>query len=579
MNSMSSIIKGSSDQDLLDLYDKIYEQRTALERQQKAEDKAYAESRRSHTFSRTLAKEKLLQFATYTKDDYEINEHHELVAFYLDLWRAGIIPKLIINQPPQTGKSELASRRLPALILGHDPDAKIMNITYGATLARDFNNDVQRIIDSDHYRELFPETKLPSSANARLDGRTYKRNSEIFEILGHTGSYASWGIDGAITGKGATHLILDDLIKGAREAFSKVSRDFVWNTYQSTIRPRLAKKGKILFLSTRWHEDDLVGRLLKNEPDQWVVLNFPLIKTTALNDNNYDFRDVGETLWENKTTLEEAVEIRANTSAYWWSSLFQGQPTPEGGSTIKEEWFEERYETLPPLKDWVRVVQSWDTAFEEKETNDFSVCTVWLETKTRYFLMYVYRARVSFPKLKAKAKELYDKFNPPGGIGMEVLVEKKASGHSLIQELRLGKIPVRAIKVDKGKRIRFEAASPTFESGKVVLPYEAPWLDEYIEELVQGLNGAFDDQIDSTTQAINHMKGAVCLDDFLEEMEKIEEENAESGIYDKIASNDWHFLSDASSQGKAYEHEFDQDEDDPQNALNNYEKVMKGVLD
>jgi predicted phage terminase large subunit-like protein len=568
---LSGIFKTWSDEELLQKYNVIKEYSEALEVDKKRKLKEKRLKYKEKPFVKELAREKLINFCTYTKDDYEVNDHHEIVAEYLDLWVQKKIKKLIIVEPPRHGKSEQSSRRLPAKILGNNPNAKIINVAHTASLARSFNRNVQRIIDSDSYQELFPNTKLHSKGLKTAVRGSNLRNSDMFEIVDHEGYYCSSGIDSNVVGKGADYLILDDLVKGVKEAFSKVTQKFIWEQYQASLSTRLEKDGSILILTTRWNENDLVGKLLREEGDEWVVLSFPLIKDTPLNHNDYDFREEGEVLWENKYNLEFALKIRENTSRYWWASLWQGKPVPEGGSVIKEDWFG-RYDRLPDKKEWIRVVQSWDTAFEVGEENDYSVCSTWLETKTRYYLLHVWRKRVTFPELKKQVPILYEKFKPPGEIGMEVIIEQKSSGHSLIQEMRTTHIPVKAIKVDRSKKIRLEAASPTIEAGKVLLPYDAPWLADFEEEIVQGLHGVHDDQIDTMTQAINHMKGNANYEDFLARLDEAAKEVVSGSLYDRVKDGDWAHIQGIDENDEQVL-DWDKQAEEEENA---YERVMKG---
>jgi hypothetical protein len=227
---------------------------------------------------RNRARSNLLDFTTYTKKNYQVNWHHELICKKLDQFVAGEIKRLMISLPPRNGKSELVSRRLPAYLLGLDPDIKIIATSYSANLASRMNRDVQRILESPEYNILFPDTKLSS---AKLDIKDHStQNSGMFEIVGHDGAYISAGIRGSITGSGFDVGIIDDPIKTREEAESDTLRDRVFEWYTDTFYTRAEKDASILLTQTRWHSDDLAGKLLnlaQEDPgaDQWETIVLP----------------------------------------------------------------------------------------------------------------------------------------------------------------------------------------------------------------------------------------------------------------------------------------------------------------
>jgi len=229
---------------------------------------------------RNKARTNFLDFITYTKKNYQVNWHHELMCRKIDDLLEGKIKRLIISCPPRFGKSEVVSRRLPAYVLGKNPDASIIACSYSADLATKMNHDTQRIIDSPEYAELFPDTRLNSSNVRTLSQGTFLRNSDLFEIVGHSGVYRSCGIGGGITGMGFNSIgIIDDPIKNREEAESPTIRNKIWEWYTDTFYTRRENDAGILVTQTRWHEDDMIGRLLessKNEDaDQWEVISLP----------------------------------------------------------------------------------------------------------------------------------------------------------------------------------------------------------------------------------------------------------------------------------------------------------------
>lgn len=291
--------------------------------------------------SRRRARLGLEQFTTYTKPDYQVNWHHSALCRKLDQLMAGSIRRLMVFMPPRHGKSELTSRRLPAYALGRDPDMEVIACSYSDDLAGKMNRDVQRIIDSQQYRNLFPETTLYGRNIRSTAQGTWLRNSDLFEVVAYRGAYRSAGVRGGITGMGANLLIIDDPIKNREEADSPTVREAIWEWYTSTFYSRRSMDSRILITMTRWNEDDLAGRLLKlaaenQRADQWEVLRLPAICEDSSNPD--DPREPGEALWPDRYPVEELEKTRAN-SAYEWAALYQQDPRPEGGTEWPPEYF------------------------------------------------------------------------------------------------------------------------------------------------------------------------------------------------------------------------------------------------
>lgn len=271
---------------------------------------------------RELARRSVLDFTKYTYANYEVNWHHKSYADKLDRFARGEIKNLMVFMPPQHGKSELSSRRLPAYKFGLNPDIKIGLVGYNHTIASKFNRDVQRIINSESYRELFPNVTLSNGHGE------YVQNAEEFEIVGHSGSFVSVGVGGALTSRTLDMLIMDDLYKNAADAWSETIRSNVLTWYETVARTRLHNNSQQLLVFTRWHEEDLAGYLLTTEPEKWEVVIFPAIKIGE--PNEIDPRREGESLWESKHGLEELVRIKKNNSVVF-DSLYQQNPTPKEG--------------------------------------------------------------------------------------------------------------------------------------------------------------------------------------------------------------------------------------------------------
>lgn len=454
------------------------------------------------SYEQEKARRRLIDFTLYTKPDYEVNWHHERLCEALDKLISGETKRLMVFMPPRNGKSELGSRRFPAYLLGKDPDAQIIAASYSADLASRMNRDVQRIIDSPEYRELFPNTSLNGS-NARTIGTgSYVRNSDIFEIVDHKGFYKSSGIGGGITGMGMTYGIIDDPFKNRKEAESSTIRNAVWDWYASTFYTRLEKDARVLIILTRWHEDDLAGRLLKQaeedpEAEQWTTINYPAIAEDPI--DKTDPRDIGEPLWPNKYSLEALTKIKKAVGTYEWSALYQQRPSPSEGNILNRKWWQ-YYRVTPDKFD--EIIQSWDCAFKDNNDSDFVVGQVWGKSGADKYLLDQVKARMDLPTTINALKSLSAKWPR----ATTKLIEDKANGPAVIQMLKheiSGMIPVNP---QGGKVARAYAASPEVEAGNVYLPDPsiAPWIHDFVEETAAFPNSTNDDATDCFTQAMIH---------------------------------------------------------------------------
>jgi len=295
---------------------------------------------RRELLRRRRARSSLLEFTRQTKPDYRVNWHHALLARKLDELVAGRITRLMVLMPPQHGKSELVSRRLPAYVLGRNPDERIIACAHTDALATAMNRDVQRIIDSDRYRVLFPKTRLSSRNIKTTAFGAYRRTSNLFEIVGARGGYRSAGVGGSITGLPCTFGIIDDPFKSREEADSPTHREKIWAWYTNDFYSRLGKDARVVLTHTRWHRDDLVGRLLRQQEDrqadQWEVIRLPAIATDQRHPD--DPRMPGEALWPAFKTAEELDVIRRQ-DARAFQALYQQDPRGEGATEWPAELF------------------------------------------------------------------------------------------------------------------------------------------------------------------------------------------------------------------------------------------------
>lgn len=442
----------------------------------------------------------LLDFTLYTYPEYQPNWHHIELCKLLDRFVAGEIRRLIVCLPPRYGKSELVSRRLPAFILGKHPDDGIIATSYGADLASMMNRDVQRIIDGEQYHDVFPETKLYGE-NVRTTAQgSYLRNSDIFEVVDHKGYYKSAGVGGAITGMGCKWGIIDDPVKNRAEAESVVYRNALWDWYRSTFYTRLEKDARILLTVTRWHEDDLAGRLLKlakedKNADQWTLFSVPAIAEGEL--MPCDPRQIGEVLWPEKYPPAEVMKIKVNAGGYEWAALYQQRPSAPAGNMLNRSWWK-YYRQAPSRFD--EVIESWDCSFKDTAGTDYVVGQVWGRRGADKYLLDQVRARMDFPVTIAAVRSLSAKWP----IARAKLVEDKANGTAVIATLKReipGLIPV---EPDGGKVVRAWSVSPEIEAGNVYIPEVADWVSDFVEECANFPNGSHDDQVDAMSQALNY---------------------------------------------------------------------------
>jgi predicted phage terminase large subunit-like protein len=430
-----------------------------------------------------LARMDLACYAMAMWPRFELAMHLRLIADRLEAVERGDTRRLMVFTPPRHGKSLLGTQIFAAWYLGCHPDRSIITASYGQELADDFGRRVRNLVSDPIHRAIFPECRLADDATSM---RRFSTTAG--------GSYYAVGRGGAITGRGADLLLIDDPVKDADEARSELTRRGLHEWYSSVARTRLQPGGAIILISTRWHEDDLSGHLLRESGGKdWHVLSLPAIAET-----DESFRRAGEALWRERFPLAALEETRREIGVAAFASLYQQRPAAAEGTVFKREWLR-YYREQPVCK---RIVQSWDTAFKTGSENDYSVCTTWGVAENGYYLLWFWRGRVDFPELKRLAVSLAQGWTPSA-----ILVEDKASGQSLIQELRYqSPLPIIPVKPDSDKMARAQAVTPLFEAGKVSLPESAPWLHDYVEELASFPTGAHDDAVDSTTQALNYIR-------------------------------------------------------------------------
>lgn len=418
--------------------------------------------------------------------------HIEVLAAKLEEIRRGTCKRLIVNVPPRHLKSQAISIAFPAWLLGHEPSKRILSVTYAQSLSDNLARQSRTLITSEFYEGLF-DTRISKGREAVADYETTEGGYRL-----------STSIGGVLTGRGADVIIIDDPLK-ADEALSEPRRRSANDWYDNTLRSRLnsQEKGAIIIVMQRLHADDLVAHVQKHET--WEVLSFPAI---AIEDKTYDILtpygrkqfqrktgDILQPLLLSQATLDS--QRRAMTD-YNFTAQYQQDPQPYSGIIVKRGWLKYYSANEKPDR-FDQILQSWDTANKDTELANFSVCTTWGLKGKKMYLLDVYRRKLEFPDLKRAVRELAKLHD-----ATVVLIEDKASGTSLIQELRADNFylaqPAPNIDGDKSTRLRSQTAK--IEGGFVVFPKSEHWLDNYILELVTFPNAPNDDQVDSTVYAL-----------------------------------------------------------------------------
>jgi predicted phage terminase large subunit-like protein len=423
---------------------------------------------------------------------FKPNWHLSAIAYQLDRVRRGDINRLIINLPPRSLKSIMASVAFPAFVLGQDPKRRIFAISYSDVLSEKHSGDFRSVVESGWYRRAFAKMRIERSLGNEVvtTARGFRKSTTVM---------------GSLTGLGGDIFILDDPQK-AVEAQSEARRTSLNNWFSNTLVSRLDSKetGAIIIVMQRVHMDDLCGYVTELS-DRWKVLSLPAIaevdEQIEIRPDVFHFRRPGEILHPEQESLAALEGLRHELGSDVFAAQYQQSPVPSGGAWIRRAWlvYYERHE-LPERDYRAKIIQSWDTAAKDGAQNDWSVCTTWLIKDGHYFLLDLTRGRYEYPRLRDTAIALADRYKPQA-----VLIENASTGMALAPDLKPHlKTPVKLVSVDNDKRGRLYVQQAKFEAGLVHFPKGARFLPELEAELFSFPNGKTDDQVDSISQALGY---------------------------------------------------------------------------
>ncbi len=430
-----------------------------------------------------LARRRLGEFIALLEPSYDRARHTVALCDHLEAIEDGSIDRLIIQMPPRTGKTLHISCAYPAWVLGRNPRAQIVLASYGAELAEGNSRKARSYMRSDRW---------PFECRVSEESRAQNRwQTDAGGILIAT------GCEGGLTGYGADRLIIDDPVRDRADAESGSMRDRLWSWYTDVARTRLMHHGRITIGLTRWHDDDLVGRILNSDDaSRWTVLSLPAICDAEPDPLS---RKIGDALWPERFPIDELPSVeRGEISPSSFAALYQQNPLPASGVTFKAEWMQNRYDVAPSRYDAFRVM-SIDGAFSAKTTADPSALACWATDERRYYLLESVAKRFEFPDLVKLVVDCYREWKPE-----IVCAEAASSGIPLTHVLaRETSIPIIGIPPKGDKVARVQAVTPLFETGKVLLPKSAPWLDAWMEEHLRFPAARHDDRVDTTSLALS----------------------------------------------------------------------------
>jgi len=437
---------------------------------------------------REKARRGLLDFTTYTFPTYTVAPHNRALAAKLEAVEREEIRRLMIFMPPRHGKTELAGIRFPAWYLGRHPDHPIIFASYSASLAQGKSRECRNLVESRPYQNVFGRFSCVDRPVSLADDR---RAVQAWAIEGRRGGMLASGVGGGITGYGAKLFIIDDPHKNRQEANSATIRDAIWGWYGSTARTRLEPGAAVILIQTRWHQDDLAGRLLRlagSDPkaDQWAVLHMPALT------------EEGEALWPERYPVQELERIKATIGSWEFEALYQGRPRPREGALLKREWFK-IVERAPEGLRWVRF---FDLAATVKKTSDYTAGAraALAEDGTLYIADMVH-GRWEWPDARRVITSTALADGPAVQIGIEEAMLQVGMTQELRRDPQLAGHTIRGIRCEKDKLVRANPWAARAEAGKVAL-VQGPWVGPFINEAVDFPLGEHDDQVDAVSGAV-----------------------------------------------------------------------------
>lgn len=515
-------------------------------RKLRPDQEAERDRRAIEEYTRGIARSTLLGFQAYTDASYRINWHHALLGRYLEKAARRQLRRLLISQPPRTGKTGLVSIGLPAYFLGINPSLKVLSTTHTADLAHTNSRKVQRLIMSPAYRELFPSVGLKELPPADFSGdpMAWVQRDAEFDLVGQGANYRCAGVGGALAGTGGDLIIIDDPIRNRKEAQSKRFRDDLWDWFHDDVETRDEGGASMIVTATRWDADDLIGRLINSqkvvtagtedeedadlfEGEKWILINLPAIldkeedRFTDPERGESDPRKLGETLWpwrwsgrRDDIPLEAQEKIsrakldrRRAANPFGFEALFQGRPTPRGGEFFKTEKFQ-IVKYLPSPR--VRTCRYWDKAGTEGGGKRTAGVKMSILKDGSFIIEHVHKGQWSAGRREAEIKQVAQL----DGHGVIIRLEQepgsggKESAESTVKNLRGFNVRAKPVSGDKGTRA--EPFASQLEIGNIYM-MEGPWNQDYIEELRRFTpvgDGGFKDQVDASSGAFNELNAS-----------------------------------------------------------------------
>ncbi|MEJ6785593.1 phage terminase large subunit [Aminobacter sp. Piv2-1] len=425
------------------------------------------------------------------------NWHIDAITWHLEEVERGAIKRLIITLPPRHLKSFTATVAYPAWVLGRDPRRKVIAVSYSQDLAKNLSGEFRRIVELPMYRQLFPDARLSS-----------RKNTETEQAMTSGGFRYATSVGGTLTGRGGDIIIVDDPIK-ADASMSDAERTSVNDWFRNSLLSRLdnKKEGAIVIVMQRLHEDDLVGHLTERDDHGWTVLKIPAIATENIHyrigngaERRVYHRKADEPIQAIREDLHQLKCLKRDVGELRFAAQYQQEPMPLAGNLIRREWIKSY---AAPPEEFDAIIQSWDTASNGEEHNDFSVCSTWGVLGQKYYLLDLCRKKLDYPDLRTEAIRLARKHRP--GI---ILIERAGVGFSLIKDLRLqhgeAHYPKSTPRGDKPSRVA--GVSSMIEQGRMLIPADAWWRDTFLKELLAFPSSRHDDQVDSVEQFLRYMQ-------------------------------------------------------------------------